>query len=169
MQNAHRFHHIGIVRQWLAHTHEDDIGDAFRGGKQCIQCKYLFNDLSCRQVSLHAAYPRCTKFTSHRTADLGTDAGGAPTGVGDHHRLGVCPIRPSQQQLDRPVFAALLCNRFRGCKIYIFCEARAIGNREIVHPRRFIDELFENPVAHLICPKARPVPASNQRVKLMRR
>ena len=37
MQDADRLHHVGIVRQRLAHAHEDDVGDALAAAAASMQ------------------------------------------------------------------------------------------------------------------------------------
>src|SRR5882757_6266289 len=94
-----------VVREWLAHAHEDDIGQAGRtvadlsARSRTRGRRDLFDDLSGGEISGEAALTGRAERAGHPAASLAGDADGGAVGADlltvDNHR-GV----PHQDTLD---------------------------------------------------------------------
>ena len=159
MQHAHGADHLRVIRQRLAHAHENNVADALAlRRQQSIERKDLFDNLRRRQIPFHTLDAARTEFTPHGTSNLRADASGAPWAVGNQHRLRVLAIGPSQQQLRRAVGAVLLPRYNSRRKFHPLGQRLAIGLGEVAHRLRGRDQFLIDPVVQLSYAESRPSP-----------
>ena len=108
-----RLHQVGVIRQRLAHAHEDDVVDLRL--RRALGLDDLRDDLARRQVALEALQPARAELAAVGAADLGRNAEREPVRAlaehverrGNQHALDVIAGAQLPEQFPRRVVRAL--------------------------------------------------------------
>jgi hypothetical protein len=74
-RGVERFDQIVQIREWLAHAHDNNVGQSTVGRRQISQPDELFEDFPGRQIPHHAIEAARTENAAHAAAHLCADAG----------------------------------------------------------------------------------------------
>ncbi len=106
VQQAHRADHRLVVRQRLAHPHEDDVAHA-GAAEHLLHLHHLFHDLSGGEITHQSLPAGGAEGAPEGASDLARYAHGIAPGVGDEHGLDHLIVRGGECELRRAVGGAL--------------------------------------------------------------
>ena len=132
VEDADGLEDVVVVREGLAHPHEDDVGEAARGdgggGDE------LADDLAGLQVALEAALAGGAEGASEGAAGLRGDADRALVARGDDDAFDAHAVAAAEEELADAVVGALLVGVVGpGGDVVAFGEAVAQGGRDVRH------------------------------------
>src|SRR6185503_8487851 len=100
LQRARR---LRIVRQGLAHPHQNHVGNPLTGAEGPAGFDDLVGDFARREVALESHYGRGAKCAAETATDLGGDTKGQPARLGNQHAFDGFTVAKTEKKLYRAV------------------------------------------------------------------